>query len=94
MDNELLAEISEKAGGSTGLVEEVRGANTARHAYELWREAGLEKAPHILCALAGENLGEYAGGRLEAHTIMVDFDTLDPVGANPGALEKTAWGRG
>ena len=94
VDNELLAEITEKAGGSTGLVEEVRGANTARHAYELWREAGLEKAPHILCALAGENLGEYAGGRLEAHTIMVDFDTLDPVGANPGALEKTAWGRG
>src|ERR671933_1867158 len=78
VDNELLAEISEKAGGSPEAVEAVRNANTARHAYELWREAGLEEAPHLLCALAAENLHEYAEGRLEVYVIMVDFDTLDP----------------
>ncbi len=91
VDNELLAEITEKAGGSTRLVEEVQSANTARHAYELWREAGLEEAPHLLCALAAKNLKEYAEGKLEAHVIMVDFDTLDPVGASPGALTLTTW---
>jgi cobalt-precorrin-5B (C1)-methyltransferase len=25
------------------------------------------------------------------HAIIVDFDTLDPVGASPGALALTAW---
>jgi cobalt-precorrin-5B (C1)-methyltransferase len=91
VDNELLAEITEKTGGDAELVEEVQSANTARHAYELWREAGLEEAPHLLCALAAENLEEYAEGKLEAHVIMVDFATLGPVGASPGALALTTW---
>ena len=51
----------------------------------------MEEAPHLLCALAAENLHEYAEGRIEAHVIMVDFDTLEPVGASPGALALTSW---
>src|SRR3712207_1918241 len=91
VDNDLLAEITAKAGGPPGLVEEVKGANTARHAYELWRSANLQQAPDLLCAQAAENLAEYAEGRLEVHVILVDFDTLDPTGASPGALELTTW---
>jgi cobalt-precorrin-5B (C1)-methyltransferase len=91
VDNELLAEITAEAGGSSELVEEVKGANTARHAYELWRAAELERAPHLLCERVAGNLREYAGGDLEMHAVMVDFDTLEPVGASPGALELTAW---
>ncbi|MEJ7632952.1 MAG: cobalt-precorrin-5B (C(1))-methyltransferase [Rubrobacteraceae bacterium] len=91
VDNELLAEITSKAGGDLNLIEEVKVANTARHAYELWRDARLEQAPHLLCARVSENLREYAGGELEMHAIMVDFDTLEPVGASPGALEQTTW---
>jgi cobalt-precorrin-5B (C1)-methyltransferase len=94
VDNDLLAGITAKAGGSPELIEEVQDANTARHAYELWRSANLEKAPHLLCTLAVENLGEYVKGKLEAHVIMVDFDTLDPVGASPGALQLTTWAAG
>src|SRR5919205_2070176 len=33
VDNELLADVTAKVGGSPELVEEIRGANTARHAY-------------------------------------------------------------
>jgi cobalt-precorrin-5B (C1)-methyltransferase len=91
VDNEMLAALTREAGGSPELVEGVRAANTARHAYELWRAANLERAPHLLCEQVAENLGEYAGGKLEIHAIMVDFDTLEPVGASPGALELTAW---
>src|ERR687893_2019136 len=94
VDNELLVEITGKAGGSTGLVEEMKDANTARHAYEFWREAGLEKAPSLLCTLAAQNLEEFVERKLEVHAIMVDFDTLDPVGASPGALALTAWKAG
>jgi cobalt-precorrin-5B (C1)-methyltransferase len=92
VDNELLAALTREAGGSSVLIEEVRGANTARHAYELWRAANLEGAPHLLCERVAENLREYAEGKLEIHVIMVDFDTLEPVGASPGALELTTWG--
>src|ERR671939_1043603 len=91
VDNELLADVTAKAGGSPGLIEEVRGANTARHAYELWRGAKLERAPYLLCALAAQNLSEFVEGKLEVHVIMVDFDTLDPVGSSPGALRLTTW---
>jgi len=94
VDNELLAQITTEAGGSSELVEDVKGANTARHAYELWRAAELERAPHILCARVAENLRAYAGGDLEMHAIMVDFDSLEPVGASPGALEMTTWRSG
>ena len=90
VDNDLLAEITLEAGGSTNLVEEVEGANTARHAYELWRSAHLHRAADLLCKRAAENLGEYAEGRLEVHVILVDFDTLEPAGASPGALALTA----
>jgi cobalt-precorrin-5B (C1)-methyltransferase len=92
VDNELLAEITRQAGGAGALIREVSSANTARHAYELWRAAGLREAPHILCERVAENLAEYSERRLEIHAIMVDFDTLEPVGASPGALELTSWG--
>jgi cobalt-precorrin-5B (C1)-methyltransferase len=92
VDNDLLAEITTEAGGSTALVEEVKGANTARHAYELWRSAHLDRAADLLCEQAAENLAAYAEGKLEVHVILVDFDTLEPVGASPGALTLTAWG--
>ena len=91
VNNELLAGITRQAGGSPDLIREIENANTARHAYEQWRDAGLEEAPHRLCAMAAANLTEYAEAGLEIHVIMVDFDTLDPVGASLGALEQTAW---
>jgi cobalt-precorrin-5B (C1)-methyltransferase len=94
VDNDLLADVTAQAGGAPELVEEIREANTARHAYELWRDADLEQAPHLLCTLAAENLEKFAEGKLEAHVIMVDFDTLDPVGASPGALQLTTWTAG
>ena len=91
VDNDLLAEITTKAGGSPELIREIRNANTARHAYELWQSAKLDRAADLLCRQAAENLAEYAEGKLEVHVILVDFDTLDPAGASPGALELTTW---
>nr|MBA2784498.1 cobalt-precorrin-5B (C(1))-methyltransferase [Rubrobacteraceae bacterium] len=92
VDNDLLAEITIEAGGSTAVVEEVKGANTARHAYELWRSARLDRAADLLCKRAAENLAEYAERKLEVHVVLVDFDTLEPAGASPGALALTAKG--
>jgi cobalt-precorrin-5B (C1)-methyltransferase len=91
VDNELLAEVTAKAGGSSTLIAEVENANTARHAYELWRSARLGRAADLLCRQAAENLAQYAEGKLEVHVILVDFDTLDPAGSSPGALDLTTW---
>jgi cobalt-precorrin-5B (C1)-methyltransferase len=91
VDNELLAGITRDAGGSAELIEEVRTANTARHAYELWRAAHLDNAADLLCQQAAENLAEYAEHKLEVYVILIDFDTLEPAGASPGALALTAW---
>ena len=91
VDNDLLAEITMEAGGSSDLIEVVKGANTARHAYELWRAAHLDKAADLLCKQAAENLSEYAERKLEVYVILIDFDTLEPAGASPGALAPTAW---
>jgi cobalt-precorrin-5B (C1)-methyltransferase len=94
VNNDLLAEITANAGGSPTLIAEVENANTARHAYELWRSADLTDAADLLCCQAAENLVEYTEGKLEVHVVLADFDTLDPAGASPGALELTTWRQG
>jgi cobalt-precorrin-5B (C1)-methyltransferase len=90
VDPGLLAELTRAAGGSGALVAEVAEANTARHAYELWRAAGLDAAGDLLCARVAENLRMYIGGRLEVHALMVDFEDLAVTGASPGARELVA----
>jgi cobalt-precorrin-5B (C1)-methyltransferase len=84
VDTGLLAELTAEAGGSPDLVAEVGAANTARHAYELWRAAGLDTACDLLCARVEANLERFAEGRVTARVAMVDFDTLEPVGTSPG----------
>ena len=91
VDNDLLSEITSRAGGPKDLVDEIKEANTARHAYELWRAANLDQAPRLLCGEAAKNLETYAEHKLRVHVILVDFDTLDPTGWSPGALDQTTW---
>jgi cobalt-precorrin-5B (C1)-methyltransferase len=84
VDTGLLAGLTTEAGGSPELAAEVGAANTARHAYELWRAAGLDTACDLLCARVEANLERFAEGRITARVAMVDFDTLEPVGTSPG----------
>ena len=84
VDTELLAEVTAEAGGDEATVAQVREANSARHAYELWHEHGLDSAPAIVCARVEDTLERFAEGRISARVAMVDFDTLEPVGYSPG----------
>jgi cobalt-precorrin-5B (C1)-methyltransferase len=90
VDPDLLARLTAEAGGAEDLVAEVGRANTARHAYELWRAAGLEAAGDLLCASAAGNLARFVEGRLAVHVVMVDFDDLSLTGASPGARRALA----
>ncbi len=79
---ELLRDITLAAGGDQDLAARVATANTARHAAELWEEAGLlAAAGHELCGRAARVLSRFCaelavGGPKttpQIQVIMVDF---------------------
>lgn len=80
VDPDLLACLTAEGGGDPQLVAATRAANTARHAYELWNEAGLAEPCDLLCARVAENLSRYVEGRLVVEVYMADFTTLEIVG--------------
>ena len=78
----LLEDVTLKAGGPTDLAERVANANTARHAAELWDEAGLlAAAGRELCDRAARVLSRFCAELAvpeekavpEIQVIMVDF---------------------
>lgn len=84
VDTALLAQLTAEAGGDDALVAAVASATTARHAYELWRAAGLDTAGTVLCARVAGVLEAFAGGAVDARVALVDPDTLAVVARSPG----------
>ena len=84
VDTSVLADITREVGADA-LVDDVAGANTARHAYELWEAAGvLRPAGDRLCARVAEVLVRFGG--LPARVAMVD-----PAGAGVVAATEPSW---
>ena len=74
VDPGVLADITRHVGGSEELAERVAAANTARHAYEVWQEAGLLGSGGTeLCRRVADVMERFAGHRLAAEAAMVDF---------------------
>jgi len=81
VDLALLADITRAAGGPEDLAGQIGNANTARHAAELWDQAGLlPAAGRELCARAARVLSRFSaeitGPETEppqVRVIMVDF---------------------
>jgi cobalt-precorrin-5B (C1)-methyltransferase len=74
VDLGLLSDVTQAAGGSPGLAEEVAAANTGRHAYEIWqREGMLRPAGDELCLRVRSVLLRAGQGTLDADVAMVDF---------------------
>jgi cobalt-precorrin-5B (C1)-methyltransferase len=82
VDLDYLADVTAAAGGDPA---PVGVATTARHAYELWQAAGIERAAAgLLCADVAANLTRFTDGAVTAEAALVDFDTLELVAASPG----------
>ncbi len=94
----LLGEITLAAGGRADLAARVEAANTARHAAELWEEAGLlEAAATGLCSRVAEVLARFlaeaatasrqadgpAAPDASVQVIMVDFSGREQIAASP-----------
>jgi cobalt-precorrin-5B (C1)-methyltransferase len=83
VDLSLLGEITLAAGGTPALASEVAAANTGRHAYELWEQAGLLRAAgDELCQRVQSVLVRAGRGRLGAEVAMVDFSGTSVVAAS------------
>ncbi len=80
VDPDILACLTAESGGSDALVSEIATANTARHAYDMWTAAGLDAAFDLLCRKVADNLVRFSGDRISIEVVMVDFETLEPVG--------------
>ncbi|MDA2814070.1 cobalt-precorrin-5B (C(1))-methyltransferase [Nocardiopsis sp. RSe5-2] len=74
VSTELLGGITREVGGGEELAARVDEANTGRHAYELWEEAGLLRtAGDVLCRRVADVLTRFTEGAMEAEVAMVDF---------------------
>jgi cobalt-precorrin-5B (C1)-methyltransferase len=71
---DLLASIAGELGAPAAVVDAIRAANTARHVLELAAGAGIVQLGAAICARVVAHLGRLAGGALEVHAVLVDFD--------------------
>lgn len=87
VDLALLGEITVAAGGSEELSARVAAANTGRHAYELWEDAGLLRpAGDELCRRVRNVLLRAGEGMLTSDVAMVDF-----AGTTVVAASRSEW---
>ncbi|GAA1104810.1 cobalt-precorrin-5B (C(1))-methyltransferase [Nocardiopsis composta] len=100
VSTELLGGVTRAVGGPERLAAEVGAANTGRHAYELWEEAGLLRpAGDELCRRVAEVLTRFTEGALRAEVAMVDFTGRRVVAAHPAGFaglgpDRAEGGRG
>ena len=91
VDLALLGDITRAAGGPPDLAESVAKANTARHAAELWDQAGLlPAAGRELCARAARVLSRFSAEEAgqgttppQIRVIMVDFTGQQKIAEAP-----------
>lgn len=83
VDTDVLADITRRAIGDDALAERVRAANTARHAYEVWHEAGaLGACGKALCDQVTDVLERFAQRQISARVALVDFTGTHVVAAS------------
>ncbi|MDI5970826.1 cobalt-precorrin-5B (C(1))-methyltransferase [Streptomyces sp. SL13] len=83
IDTDLLAGLSREAGLPAAAVEEVAGANSARHAYEIWqREGRLTTAGELLCGRVADVLARFTDHRLRVDVSLVDFTGHDLIASS------------
>ncbi|WP_349261982.1 cobalt-precorrin-5B (C(1))-methyltransferase [Actinocrinis sp.] len=83
VDTDVLADITRRAIGDDALAERVRAANTARHAYEVWHEAGvLGACGKALCDQVADVLERFAQRQISARVALVDFTGTHVVAAS------------
>jgi cobalt-precorrin-5B (C1)-methyltransferase len=71
---ELLAELAGELGASEEVRAQIRAANTARHVLELCTANGLTAITSLVCRKVAEHCRAHAGGTIDVHAYLVDFN--------------------
>jgi cobalt-precorrin-5B (C1)-methyltransferase len=71
---DLLAGLAAELGADEALTGQIRGANTARHVLELCAGHGLTAITSLVCKRVVQHGRAHAGGDLDVHAYLVDFD--------------------
>ncbi|MDE1862656.1 MAG: cobalt-precorrin-5B (C(1))-methyltransferase [Thaumarchaeota archaeon] len=75
VDMDFLADLAQRAGAPAEAVEEIRKANTARHAYEIATSRNLGRAFFdLVCQQVHAQLGAHSEQKFEIDVIMFDFE--------------------
>jgi cobalt-precorrin-5B (C1)-methyltransferase len=74
VDTDLLAEVARVTGAPPEVVKAATETATARHFFEVCRDAGVIEPLRELCRRAAANCRAHVGGALEVAVHMVDFD--------------------
>ena len=74
VDMEFMARLAAECKALPKLVQEIRGANTARHVSEIITKNNLVGYFDLVCKKVHEQMSEHARGQLEIEVVMFDFD--------------------
>lgn len=74
VDPDYLAAVAASAGADETLVNEIRRANSARHAQELIQRAGVSVFFDLIAAEVAARCAGYVNGKLDVEAVLFDFD--------------------
>jgi cobalt-precorrin-5B (C1)-methyltransferase len=74
VDMEFLASVARECGASDKLVNEIKTANTARHASEIIMSNKLDGYFDLLCKKVHAMMVDHTKGQIQIECIMFDFD--------------------
>ncbi|MFQ5465244.1 MAG: cobalt-precorrin-5B (C(1))-methyltransferase [Thermodesulfobacteriota bacterium] len=69
-----IAGLAEEAGGGPSLAAAIRAANTARGAFFIIRDSGLDALFGRVAEMVGSNARKRVGGRLAIRAVLVGYD--------------------
>ncbi|HXV46661.1 MAG TPA: cobalt-precorrin-5B (C(1))-methyltransferase [Nitrososphaera sp.] len=74
VDMEFMARLAAECKASPAVVNEIKGANTARHVSEIITKNNIAGYFDIVCKKVHEQMNEHAKGQLEIQVVMFEFD--------------------
>jgi cobalt-precorrin-5B (C1)-methyltransferase len=74
VDMDFMARLAEECKASPAVVNEIKGANTARHVSEIITKNNIKGYFDLVCKKVHEQMNEHAKGQLEIEVVMFDFD--------------------
>jgi cobalt-precorrin-5B (C1)-methyltransferase len=74
VDMEFMAKVAAECNSSPKVIEEIKGANTARHVSEIIGKNNVSGFFDLVCKKVYQQMYEYSEGKLKLEVIMFGFD--------------------